>query len=506
MADLELNTDTLGRDLTYDEIVSLLNYGPNHGINVKWFRATGDGVTDDADAINRAINWNSIEMAVTAQTVAGGTTLTFGANLTAAFAARLNAGTQVNVYNVTDPTTIRHVGSGGLTSFYVDNSASVGAGTLTIIQDGILDPVLGTVEVGDIIRFSFAERGRIFFPPGTYLIGEELTFNWNGDNHSLILTGCGDASFITGSFAGYLIDRSVQNPTTGTIVVEKLRLHNGNAAGGGVRIRGVVGGAAVRDCKISAFKGIVCTNGNSWEVSNNKLNWSTTAGSVGIICSNGGTISNNDIVSYDEGIRHGNLGIHIFGGRIEVCNTGILLGKNEGGSNENSSGFVLSGISMESCIEYGIRCYECGSGAIIGVGVTANDGNGVRGIDLSGSSYVTVAASSVAGTFSTCGINADNAGGAVFISVNSSITGGGGTDWLFPSDAEKVELINCSTLQTPTVSQLPTADPYWATRLRLVDDATTTTWSATAAVVGGGTLTVVTTCRNVAGTWTWTIA
>src|SRR6266568_575809 len=61
---------------------------------------------------------------------------------------------------------------------------------------------------------SAANRGTIYFPPGTYKVTSAITFNYNGAL-SIRFRGEIGLSTITGNFAGYILDRNLTfNPTS----------------------------------------------------------------------------------------------------------------------------------------------------------------------------------------------------------------------------------------------------------------------------------------------------
>ena len=63
------------------------------------------------------------------------------------------------------------------------------------------------------------------------------------------------ASTIIGDFDGYIIDYSNGQQTSGGHTIEKLTIINSHATGGGIRLGSAVGGA-IRDCDITANRGI----------------------------------------------------------------------------------------------------------------------------------------------------------------------------------------------------------------------------------------------------------
>lgn len=287
-------------------------------------------------------------------------------------------------------------------------------------------------------------KGLVFFPPGKYRTTGPITYNSDGDGHSVIFQGVGDLSEIFGNFPGYIFDRSVANPTPGVNVVRELKIGNGHANGGGVRMRGVVGTASIESCRIGAWRGVALTNGNAWEVRNCQIVASASPGSIGILCSNGATLVNNDIVAFDHGIRHFNAGLQVIGGRIEVCNIGMQLGQQEDGTTFQTSGFMLAGVSMESCL-IGVNLHNAFNGVMNGMFVTAHAnttrGQPMTGIDYAGSAQIATIGAVCSGQFVRAGYATECIGGNTFIScgVNNSI----GPGWLLPSNPAKITRIQC---------------------------------------------------------------
>src|ERR1043165_9327660 len=109
---------------------------------------------------------------------------------------------------------------------------------------------------------SATNRGTIYFPPGTYSVSQPIDFavvsNHNVKSHWLGELGL---SIITGNFNDYVLSRGMNDTdrSEGPFVIEKLTIINTHATGGGIRF-GQVEGGAIRNCNITANRGINTVN------------------------------------------------------------------------------------------------------------------------------------------------------------------------------------------------------------------------------------------------------
>jgi hypothetical protein len=273
-----------------------------------------------------------------------------------------------------------------------------------------------------------ANRGVIFFPPGTYNITAPITYNYDGEL-SIIFRGVGRLSKLTGNFAGYILDRSNNNPTSGVRVVEFLEISNSNAAGGGVRMLGTVGGV-IQNCQIGSFVGIDCSGGGgACTVQNVVLQGSAAPGSIGILVGGDIEISACDITGFDQGIRAFRVGLSVTGCRLKGNNVGVMLGMDPNGINFQATGFFVGGSSLDSN-QTGIYFQAAVGGQIAGlnIGGAASMNTGLK---LQGGYSALVSGVSVSGAYSNAAIDASGAGGVTFISCLVNNTGGGAR-WLSP--------------------------------------------------------------------------
>lgn len=459
----------LGGTLTYDEILEMQKYSGVPGVNVKWKGATGDGTTDDTAAIQAAVDWQEVQLTVTATTSVSGTTLTFAGS---SVPARIAGSIQCHVRNIT-------------------NEDSIPFDTMVESHDGttvtMTKAAAEQVDIGDVIGFRFVNPGVIYFPQGTYKITAPIEFNHPGEL-TIVFEGCGAGSHITGNFAGSLLERSMTSITGGIKVIRNLKLTNSNAAGTGIELRGCVGSTSVENCYIDAWRGIVCNSGNSWLIQNCKLIWhNNTAGSIGIFASNGVAVINCDIQSYEHGIRHGDtgaVGLQVIGGRYEVNTVGILLGQDEDGVSSQSSAFLLTGLSMEANDTH-INLYNAAAGMIAGVSM----GTGVEidyGLRIQGASNVGVHNLSVGGNYAVAAVDATNSNGGVdFCGLIINNTGSG-DDFIYP---DAIYNVTFNGAMTPMVfAELPSAGT--AGRRGFVTNCSTTTFHANADGAGANTVPV----------------
>jgi hypothetical protein len=502
--------------LTYDELVALRK---EHGhINVMWLGALGDS-SDDTTAIQNAVNWNSITIATTATTAAGNNTLTFGANLTSAFRERINAGVSVNVWNLTNPTSLKQDFVDGGVQAIVDTSST--STTVTLLAPGGISSVLSQIQIGDQIRFDFADRGTIFFPRtrlpnDSYVITSSILLDYQGVM-SFTIEGEGGAAQITSNQADYVFKRRTSNPGGGIKIFRNLDITNSHASGGGIKMQ-ACSGTSISDSWIRAYRCITFGNdATASKVDTVVMSGSMSSGSWGVYGNNALTLVNCDFRATDNAVRFASTGLTVVGGRCEVCNVGYMIGMDEDGDSVTAHAIDIFGVSMESNVT-GIKINGGSEIKISSTSISANDNpetDPERGIWFTSGAYITVSATTASGYFSIAGIDAEDVlGKATFISCQAATTfGGASDDWIWPSNLVLVEAINCSGVPTGLIGNLSTADPFFAGRFFVVTDANTTlpsrrynsgSYSFTAAT-GGSSNIVTVTPMNDAGTWRWGI-
>lgn len=355
---------------------------------------------------------------------------------------------------------------------------------------------------------SGANRGIIFFPPGSYKLNSSVTFNYNG-NLSIHFLGA-DAS-IFGTFNGYLFDRNNTNSgspnnTTGGRVFEKLTMTNGGATGGCVRIGSTIG-AMFRDCSFSANTCV--TTEDSAGVSSQNIMFenctfnadATSSPTNNIVIGGNGVITACDFRNADTGVRFYGNGLHICGGRAENMNTAYMAGLDSAGTDQGASGFSITSGSTEgnttnfylagTCSGFLIGPYNTqghnssNSGYPLGV---QNSQYGLR-IDAGKASSGVFDGMSFGSQFDVgCVViaNASSRANLVFVACSATQTGGAGVSWSLPTNAYTAQFINCNTEPVWTFSQLPTGGNVLEGDEFSISDSTTNTWGANV-TVGTGT-------------------
>ena len=266
------------------------------------FGADPTGVSDSWQSIMNCLNWG--EVTLIASNFNTGNTIPFSGGVPAEIQNNIRA---MWAFDVTSTGSIAS-GDEGKTE----------AATSTSVT---LNNIAGTVSPGDSIRFRFFARGIIYFPPGTYSVSAPIDFyqgTGDGDvnNCQCQFLGSLGASIITGGFADYVFSR-LDNGTARSdriITLENLTVINTDAAGGGIRL-GATQGAAIRNCIITANKGINTTNidniiGGSWwgsfetAIESCILSpGSNVANSEGMIICSDGPILSNRIVGFASGME-----------------------------------------------------------------------------------------------------------------------------------------------------------------------------------------------------------
>jgi hypothetical protein len=277
---------------------------------------------------------------------------------------------------------------------------------------------------------SAANRGTIFFPLGTYRITAPITF----ETPSLHIAFVGEpGALIAGNFADALLKRSVRSPISGVHVIENLRFINSHASGKGVMLHSCVTGKIV-NCQFGVV-GVAVEVFNSQCLTVDTCN--IIGSKVGIMAGNATMVLDCDITGCTHGIRHQNVGLTVHGGRYEVNKVAIKVGYDQLDRGHQSSGFDISGLSMEAnqtSIQIGAGASGKISACSIGGGVSM-----AYGLDLISPQDVLVAGVSVAGSrgFTGAGIRIVSPTRTVLMGVGSYSP----RAWMLPADQRQLSFI-----------------------------------------------------------------
>lgn len=308
--------------------------------------------------------------------------------------------------------------------------------------------------------YSANNRGVIFFPQGTYKLTSSVTFSNAASVKRIAFIGVPGAK-ITGSFADGLLKRAQDTPIGGVYWIEGLELENTHAAGKAIMLHSCVSGT-VRNCDIhGTFIGVETFGSQSITVQDCSIIGTGAANSVGIIAGNATSVVSCDVSGYADGIRHCNVGLTVVGGRYEANTRGIVIGVDNTGSMLQSTGYALSGMSMEqngTAIDIVSGALGGISGVSIGSGIAVAYGIRVRSAD---DLLISGCGCSSGGGFSTSGISLESATRVKFSACTAA-------SWSIAGSLGSFELDMCDT--DITVSLLPTS-PIVGTKL-VVSDST----------------------------------
>lgn len=229
-------------------------------VNIRWFGATGDGVTDDTAAIQAAINW-----AITS--TGGGEVFAPQGNYKVASPIAINANTynKLRIYGVGFNTTFKH--TAGAFCFKIDNSG--GSSVSLLLLELFAVDATGNAAANAAIYFNAAGRSLV---SRCYLINYSKTSG-------------------TEIQKGYPI--ILADATVGLVTVRDC--HLGNGYGG---IYSVANGVQIKDCifEVTTGPGIYIAGGAGITVAGCRMQ---TIGTYGVNCPVGGAIAITN--SYFEG-------------------------------------------------------------------------------------------------------------------------------------------------------------------------------------------------------------
>lgn len=330
------------------------------------------------------------------------------------------------------------------------------------VGDGVADDIVAIQAAVDYTTspYSTANRGVIFFPVGTYKITSAITFEYSASTKRIAFIGAPGAR-ITGSFADALLKRSVNTPIGGVYWIEGFDLENSHASGKAIMLHSCVSGT-VRNCDIhGTWRGIETFGSQSVTIQDCSILGTLAANGIGVLAGNATTVLSTDISSFVEGIRHSNVGLTVIGGRYEVNTRAIVIGVDDTGSTFQTTGFALSGMSMEQN-GTSIDIIAGARGSITGVSVSSgvSVAYGIR-VRSANDLLIGGCGCSATGSFSTAGLSLEGAS-------RVKISGCASTSWSIATSLGSFELDQCDT--DITVAQLPTS-PVVGTRL-VVSDST----------------------------------
>lgn len=240
--------------------------------------------------------------------------------------------------------------------------------------------------------------GTIFFPAGTYKLTSPIQF---GGNNDIRFLGEGGAE-ITGNFNGYLFESVFGGFNYSSHSFENLRMNNSNTTpvtSGCIYFTAVITGL-IKNCTIGTGGGIGVYQDTAQDVTLDTcvLVSDRTVGGIGFMAGNAAASINTDYVGWGTAaIQHRNIGLNVIGGRFEVSERGIVIGREASGSDSSSSCVFLSGLSMESN-DIHIRVVNCNALSIQGVGMTSFNAGNEYGIFVTGGNGITLDAVGCGGT------------------------------------------------------------------------------------------------------------
>jgi hypothetical protein len=189
-------------------------------------------------------------------------------------------------------------------------------------------------------------------------------------------------------------------------------------------------------------------------------------------------------------------GFNMQGNRVEDCNTGYRFGLDSAGTNQGMSGFSGPTGSAEGCLTFIHLAGTCVGGFVGPIGLlghltagvhentTSNYGLRVDADCAQACTFYGVAPQSFFDTACISIANATSRGNNVFISCSAGIVGGGGVNWITPTNAYTAKFSQCNVQPVWTYSQLPTGGSVLEGDEFDISDGNSATWGAN--VTAGG--------------------
>ena len=324
-----------------------------------------------------------------------------------------------------------------------------------------------------------ASLGTVYFPPGNYYVSGPINFDGSPNaNVCIVFLGELGASTITGNFADYILTRTGLGVTEGNgSVIDKLNIVNTNATGGGIRFGGTIGGA-IRNCTITANRGISTYNADtptyfgSFEVSIESCTLSPgvhVSGSQGIATEADGPIINCSIIGYETGLSTaGNeANQNIVGCYFQGCTNAFTPGIGPDGLTDHggysmfgcwfkNNSIAINNNASNSCKIIGCRIEGTNGQAPGGTDPQYGILDGFGGADPSKISNSLVAGLVVTGQYDVAGIQINTSAGPLnttYMGVQCT-NSGSGTAWGFGTvgaNAYMPAFVACSGTHQPLI-------------------------------------------------------
>lgn len=359
---------------------------------------------------------------------------------------------------------------------------------------------------------SGANRGTIYFPPGSYKVTTSLTFNYAGAL-SIIFRGDGQASRIVGTVnGGYIFDRHLGSPSNqAQVVFEKLHIENGSTTvgTGAVRIGSTIS-AMIRDCSAAGMNPIT-TEDSAGNSSQNVLiedvifqSQNTATGSNGLTIGGSGAMFGCDLRGFNVAVRLYGTGFHMSGNRMERNNTAVLLGVDSADVNQGASGFSIIGGSFEgnwTSVDFTGTCSGFMLGPFIILGHDLNNAGVIPGVQGTQRGIFiranTASAGLITGVLAGSVMDvaafeidaATNRSSVLFVGcAGNSVSG---PNWITPSNAYTAQFLNSNVQPIYTFAGLPSGGNVLEGDEFNISDSNTASWG-TNVTAGGSTNRVLT--------------
>lgn len=331
---------------------------------------------------------------------------------------------------------------------------------VTSTQVTVRAPLMSDISLGDEVRFQNPDRGRVFFPPGEYLINDPIIMD--DSILSIVLEGVPGKSIIRGSFAGYLLDRNLRVGHTGPIAIESLTFVNEDPDGGGVRMVEI--GVTIKDCVFEANKCLVLAsqdyfNAVTFSSLVNNCRFSPGANptnSIGIgAVTNNVAFWGNYFAGFEDGARANTHGPSFLGCHFLDNDIGLNLAIRLDDSAGSVDWYRVAGNYFKNNGK-GIFS-RAGGNAVIEGNYIEGGADATHGIHANGLLFGSIRANEISGPFSTAGyVTPASDTFKNFVTVRSirSISGGS-PSWSFAASRVSANLSQCNYAFINTFANVP---------------------------------------------------